>query len=93
MIWSLMIWLPTPLGESSMDADNWRYQLLPRSRQDNVMQIRYAEDMVYPQLGWESIRSFAAAVEQRIYTESSNQSDYFRNISLEVEQIRMEPDQ
>ncbi|KAK0595450.1 hypothetical protein LWI29_006751 [Acer saccharum] len=82
----------SPLGESSMDADDWRNQLLHHSRQENVMWIMYEEDKVYPQHGFESNISFAAAVEQRIYTTSSNQSDYNSNISLQLERIRMEPD-
>ncbi|KAK0596720.1 hypothetical protein LWI29_018398 [Acer saccharum] len=77
----------SPLGESSMDADDWRNQLLHHSRRRIVNKIMdtLKRHLPFPgQEGLYELGKVAARFEKKIYTCASNQSDYLRRISLKM---------
>ncbi|TXG69452.1 hypothetical protein EZV62_004387 [Acer yangbiense] len=77
----------SPLGESSMDADDWRNQLLLDSRRRIINKILDTLKRHHPFSGPEGLkelRKVAVTFEKKIYTCASNQSDYLSRISLKM---------
>ncbi|KAK1577673.1 hypothetical protein Q3G72_023735 [Acer saccharum] len=77
----------SPLGKSSMDADDWRNQLLPDSRRRIINKILDTIKRHHPFSDREALkelRKVAVTFEKKIYTCASNQSDYLRRISLKM---------
>ncbi|KAK0597674.1 hypothetical protein LWI29_027464 [Acer saccharum] len=77
----------SPLGESSMDADDWRNQLMLDSRRRIINKILDTLKRHHPFSDREALkelRKVAVTFEKKIYTCASNQSDYLRRISLKM---------
>ncbi|XP_011009757.1 PREDICTED: mediator of RNA polymerase II transcription subunit 15a-like isoform X5 [Populus euphratica] len=81
-------WRPTiPGGEPVIDMGYWRIQLQPDSRKriiDKIMETLKRHLLFSGQEGLQELKKIVVRFEEKIYTASTNQSDYLRKISLEM---------
>ncbi|KAI5321358.1 hypothetical protein L3X38_030429 [Prunus dulcis] len=80
-------WRPPQVGETPIDARDWRSQLQPDSRQRIVNKITDILKRHLPfsgQEGLQEIMKIAVRFEEKIHTAATSQSDYLRKISLKM---------
>ncbi|VVA91473.1 unnamed protein product [Arabis nemorensis] len=73
---------------TSMNSGDWRAQLPPVSRQQNVEKIREALNKHVPNCGQEGINELtriAASFEELIFNTAINQVDYIRKVSFKLQ--------
>ncbi|KAF8049542.1 hypothetical protein N665_2183s0004 [Sinapis alba] len=84
-----------PNEEPAVNSGDWRIQLPPDSRLKNVDKLRETLKKHVPYSGKEGIeelRRIAISFEELIFNTAINQVDYFRKISLKMQQTMEEDD-
>ncbi|KAJ0593879.1 putative coactivator CBP, KIX domain superfamily, mediator complex subunit 15, KIX [Helianthus annuus] len=79
--------MPGAVGDPTKESDNWRAQLQADARERSVKNIVDTLKMHLPFAGDEELqglKKIAETVEEKIYTASISQTDYFRKISVKI---------